>query len=509
MQYRKDLLIAGCYALLTAILTYPVAFRLTSHIAGFKGEDNLQWRWFLWWFKHALLTLQTSVADVSILFAPTGGEQPLYMITSLVPALALPLTLVGGPTLSFNLSFLLAFALSGYTAYLLAYYLTRHRLAAFVGGLIFAFFPARFGYATGTFLGQITTYFLPLYMLALLMVARRPTVRRAVWGGVVLACLSLTWPLHVAYGIMILTLLFTVFQGTTWLRQPETRGSIKYFMVMFALASIIVVGFYVPLLRAFLQGKGDFGVDTVATDFSVDLLAFISPSNYHPIWQPLGLLPAFARRVLVDENDIQERMAYIGLIPTILVGLGLLKFGRRLWFWLTTALVTAILSLGPLLKFNGGGPFQIDIEGYVGHIVLPYALVASFPIIRWSDVLGRFNVTTMLCVAVMAAYGLSFLINRFKLRAQLALVGGLAALILLEFLTIFPFPTEIDTVPPFYAALGQEAETSPQMIVDLPLGGSRVYNNYSMHYQTIHHQPLAGGPLHAYPRRRQRDDPLY
>ena len=135
IRYRADLLVIGLYTLLTLILTYPIVFQLTTHIAGFEGEDNLQWRWFLWWFKHALLTLQTSIADVSLLlYAPLPGEQPLYLITSYVPALALPVTLVAGPTLSFNLSVLLSFALSGYTAYLLAYYLTGHRLAAFIGG---------------------------------------------------------------------------------------------------------------------------------------------------------------------------------------------------------------------------------------------------------------------------------------------------------------------------------------------------------------------------------------
>ncbi|HEX9923500.1 MAG TPA: hypothetical protein VGD99_12655, partial [Anaerolineae bacterium] len=210
MRFRKDLIIAAGYTVLTIILTYPVFFRLTSHIAGFEGQDNLQWRWFLWWFKHSVLTLQTSVADVSILYAPAGGQQPLYLITTFVPAVALPVTLLAGPTLSFNLSFLLSFALSAYTAYLLAYYLTGQRLAAFMAGLIFGFYPARFGYATGTFLGQLTTYFLPLVVLALFMLARRPTPRRTVWLIVLLVGLGLTWPLHVAYGVVIFTVSFLI-----------------------------------------------------------------------------------------------------------------------------------------------------------------------------------------------------------------------------------------------------------------------------------------------------------
>ncbi|MBI1879244.1 MAG: hypothetical protein HYR94_13670 [Chloroflexi bacterium] len=315
MKYRKDLLIAGCYILLTLILTYPVAFGLATEIAGFKGEDNLQWRWFLWWFKHALLTLHTSITDVTLLYAPTGGEQPLYAVTVFIPALALPLTLLAGPTASFNLSFLLSFALSGYTAYLLAYYLTRHRLAAFIAGLIFAFYPARFGYATGTFLGQLTTYFLPLYVLTLFMLAHRsnrairigeyPTgyrsanqqaierprlplhasrftpprlLRRAIWAALVLACLCLTWPLHVVYGVVVFTTVFLGFQTVSWLRRPDTRSSIKYFAVTFGLALALIIGPYSSLLNSVLRGENAHLGSTDTTYFALDLLAFISPN---------------------------------------------------------------------------------------------------------------------------------------------------------------------------------------------------------------------------------------
>ncbi|GIK43196.1 MAG: hypothetical protein BroJett011_70290 [Chloroflexota bacterium] len=493
-QYRPAIFIVVSYILLTIILTYPVAFRLTSHIAGFPGEDNLQWRWFLWWFKHSLLNLQTSVSHVSVLFAPTGGDQPLYAVTTYVPALALPLTLLGGPTLSFNLSVLLSFAFSGYTAYLLAYYLTRRRWAAFVGGLIFAFFPARFGYATGTFLAQLTTYFLPVYLLALFVLARQPSLRRAVWTAVTLAILCLTWPLHVVYGVVALTLPFLICQGLIWLRRPEKRGSLKYFGLAFGLAFALLLGFYWPLLSSMLRGDHAHlgGKDTIY--FAADLLAFAAPSNYHPVLQPLHLLPQYATRILADRDDIQERLVYIGLTPLVLVGLGLLKFRGRLAFWLLTALAAMFLSLGPLLKFNGS-LVQLDIEGYVGYVVLPYALLRSIPVLDWSPVLGRLNVTTMLCVAMMASYGVTALLSGRKRAWRPALVLVLAGLILFEFWTIFPFPTEPDKVPEFYYRLKQEAAARPQMIIDLPLPGEPAYNNYSMHYQTVHEQPLAGGHL--------------
>ncbi len=492
MRYRKDIFIAGIYIFLTIVLTHPVTLRLASHIAGFPGEDNLQWRWFLWWFKHSLLTLQSSVTDVSILFAPTGGEQALYATIVYIPALVLPITLLAGPTVSFNLSFLLSFALSGYTAYLLAYYFTRHRPGAFIAGLIFAFYPARFGYATGTFLGQLTTYFIPLYLLALFMLAHRPSWLRASLATVVLVCICLTWPLHVAYGVVVFTSLFLIFQVVTWFRQPTTRSNIKYFVFTFGLAFVLIIGFYVPLLRTVFQAGSTHIHGGGTTYFALDLLAFISPSNYHPVWQPLGLLPEYAKRVLADRDDIQERLAYVGIIPGLLVFIGLIKFRRRLLFWLVIALTAMTLSLGPLLKFNGS-LVQLDIEGYVGYIVLPYVLLNSVPILNWSGVLGRLNVSTMLAVGVMAAYGTTYLLLRVKRRWRPGIVVMFSGLILLEFLTIFPFPTEPDKVPDFYHRLRAEGLTHPQMIIDLPMRGEPDYNNYSMHYQTVHQQAQSGG----------------
>lgn len=487
------LLILGVYSLLALVLTYPVVLHLTDQIAGFPGEDNLQWRWFLWWFKHSLLTLQIPVTDLPLLYAPLETQQPLYAISIFTPAVALPLTLAGGPTLSFNLSFLISFVLTGYTTFLLTYHLTHHRLAGFIAGLIFAFYPARFGYATGTFLGQLTVYFLPLYVLGLWLLIRRATWRRAIWTAIVLACLGLTWPLHVAYGVVVFTLPALLYQAYGWLRWPVSRANFKYLALAFGLALSLIAGFYLPLLLSVLRGENRHLGQGDSVNFALDLLAFVSPSNYHPLLAPLHLLPDYATRVLADRDDIQERLAYLGLLPVLLAGLGLVKFRRRTWGWLVIGLLMMILSLGPLLKFNGE-LYRFDIEGYVGYIILPYAFLHSAPILNWSETLGRFNVATMLCLAVLAAYGAGYLLGKWPASGwRLGLTGLISLLILLEYVTIFPFPTDPGSVPAFYYKLKQEGETTPQQIIDLPLALDPSHNNTAMHYQTVHQQAMAGG----------------
>jgi len=557
LKQRPHLISFTLYTILTLILTYPVPFQLARHIAGFAGEDNLQWRWYLWWFPHAILTLQQPVSQVSLLFAPTGGEQPLYNITQFLPALALPLTLAFGATVSFNLMVLLAFILTGYTTYLLVYYLlpplligegrgevirpplligegrgevirpplfigegrgevirpplligegrgevSARACAAFLAGLIFTFYPAHFGYATGTFLGQISVYLLPLYLLALIRLTQSPTPPATSYVLFLISAvlLLLTWPLHVAYGVLPLTAAYLA----QLIYQRKFAPLIPLFMAL-TLTGLLILPFYYPLLASVLSGQQKHLGGETATLFSVDLLAFITPSNHHPILEPLDLLPSYTAHVLRDYNDIQEKLAYLGVIPCLLALLAWRQHGRKLVLWLGLAVITMLLSLGPLLKFNGE-IFQLNIEGYVGYIILPYALLRGLPIIDWSAVLGRLNVMTMLCLAIMAGHGAYALLKIASPRIggteggrtlsnQAALWGVtvlLSLLILTEYLTIFPFPMEIDHVPSYYTQLAELGRTEPQKIIDLPIMNN-FSNNYNMHYQTVHQQPILGG----------------
>ena len=44
---------AAFYLIVTAILTYPVAWHLSDALAGYPDGDNTQAMWSSWWFKAA------------------------------------------------------------------------------------------------------------------------------------------------------------------------------------------------------------------------------------------------------------------------------------------------------------------------------------------------------------------------------------------------------------------------------------------------------------------------
>jgi hypothetical protein len=104
----------------------------------------------------------------------------------------------------------------------------------------------------------------------------------------------------------------------------------------------------------------------------------------------------------------------------------------------------------------------------------------------------------MLGLAVLAGLGLGWLLRQTRARSRragLALLLGL--LILVEYLVIWPFPTEARPVPGYYLELARQ--DSAGGIVELPVVGSRRASNYAMVYQTVHQRPIAGGYIERDP----------
>lgn len=153
------------YVILTAVMTYPVAFRLS---ATEDPGDPLFIAWTIFWVQHQLFTDPLHLFDANI-FSPYVKTLAFseHMIGSAI--LALPFRLLtDNPIVVYNVSALLAFILSGYGTYRLALHLTGNRAAAFIAGAIFAFTPFRtyqFGH-----LHVMNTQWVPFAALSLIRV---------------------------------------------------------------------------------------------------------------------------------------------------------------------------------------------------------------------------------------------------------------------------------------------------------------------------------------------------
>lgn len=494
------------FAVAAFIFTYPVGLRLGSQLAGVPGEDALQHLWISWWTTFSLIELGVNPAQVDWLYYPDGVYHPMLWVTPYPAVAGLPLTLLSGPVLAYNVHFLLTFVLSGVTTYLLVLYLTRNRSAALLGGFMFAFFPNRMAQSTAHF-AQTVTYLFPLCALYLVRLRRDPNRHNALVFGVLLGVSLLVNIVHIAY--LVLPLL-VVFIGYGAVAERDRFWDVRHLRSLglsLATAAVISAPFLVPFVWQALGGRLDYLQQGGVSDFSADLLAFFVPAASHPLLGGWPVFRDFAQR-LIAAGTWRENTVYLGIVPLLLAAYGLVcrrneraaggrerprketKASEADWQrgegtvpWLLLSLVTMVLSLGPTLK----------VAGLLTGVPLPYALAQHLPFYRWGRIPGRFNETVVLGLAVLAAYGLVALSRRFK-RGALGLTVLFLVAVGLDYLTVWPFPTMAADIPDFYRHWRAErAEDSA--VLDLPQWPLwlREASNRAMFYQTVHERKIVGG----------------
>lgn len=491
---RWAALVLAVYALLTVAVTYPVACKLDTAIAGL-GDDSVMHLWTLWWGKTAMLERGTSMADLTCFYHPRGADHPLLSMTPLIQIAALPLALLFKPLVAYNLTFLSTYILTAFTTYLLCHRVTRNHWAALIGGLIFAFAPTRQIHALGH-LAQIYTCWFPLYALALLQFVERPNWKRALGAGILLGLSSLVNFVHTAHFILILTLCWLLYLACTRPRWVFTLSFLKLAALLFGIAAAMVIPFYAPYFLAERAGSVHYIMPEGAIGGSTNPLSFVLPAPRHPLVQALGLSSRIDS--LLGPNPI-EGWAYLGLVPVLLALWGVLKARARAGFWLVYVLASALLSMGPLLRFGQHLVVLDTVDGLPVHVPLPYLLLRLIPLFKFSRTPARIALGTPLALAVLVSLGMVQLVEALKRRKKPGWLGPAAVLltltILFEYTLAFPYVYSDAPVPAFYARVRQEGGKGA--IADHPLNtgteGDAGRFARALYYQTAHERPIAGG----------------
>ena len=131
------------FTLLIIIMTYPLVLKMGNFMVGEIG-DNIYFVWMIGWMKKALFDLHVNPFNVWFLNYPEGWNMAYTEITPIMLALALPFTLIGGPTFAYNATMLLSFILSGVFMFIWVEHLTGRDDASLVAGTIYAFVPLPF-----------------------------------------------------------------------------------------------------------------------------------------------------------------------------------------------------------------------------------------------------------------------------------------------------------------------------------------------------------------------------
>ena len=527
-RFTSHFLVLVLYLLLALVLTYPLVMQFGDHVPGTTtwGMDEYGYVWNNWWFKHALFDLGANPFQTNYIFYPLGTSLVLYTFTLLHVLLGLPIQLAFGLIPASNAELLFAFVMSAYGTFLLVGSLiqnskfkiqnlvlseranfefrisnyklriTNHEFAAFIGGALFAFSSNRFVYAALGHYNVVASEWIPFYILFLIKTVREPK-----WKNALLAGLFAAFALYTETTSGVLLFLFTlVYLLFAWRGVLQSR-TLMCLAVVGVTAAVLFAPMLVPTLDEILNSGYSLPGWGHAEKLLVDLFGFFTPTSLHP----------FSRRWVEELDLVRQRNSrfvdvntvFLGYVTLALALIAVVRCWKSLRVWAASALVFAILSLGPLLHINGQA--QFDFDGLQATFPMPFLLLHYIPLLKENRVPNRFSILLMLSLAVLVAFAVVWICQKLKGKSQKfmpLLVFSFFLLTLFEHLSI-PLPLTDARVPEVYAQVAREP--GDFVVLTLPLGWRNSFGQQgaedtrTQYYQSAHQKFIFPGNIQRNP----------
>lgn len=371
------------------------------HTDGYLFLWNASWLadWAIGMTKGGLFTCNR-------LFYPDGCDLSFHTLSPLsaVPSAVANVSGIGmdGMVMGQNLRILASFVLAAWIAYRLARR-TVGRPAAFVAGFVFSFTAYHVNETPRLHLVGIEL--IPWVLLTGLRLLDRPTFRRAVPFGAVVAAAFWDAPDYALYAVVFVAPAFA------W-RVARSPG--RWRRVAAGLGAVFVFAVLVfPLARARLEHLRDHGVLRSAAermDFSLAPVDVVWPDRHHPAYGRLTDRPV--------ATPIYERAStslFGGFVPIALALLGLaIGRGKRRFVWAAGLAVALALAAGPRLAFGDWPSPHALLERVVPALgasrtpVRFVAVVWMFAALLAGEAIGaigsRRRATVFVIVAVLAIF---------------------------------------------------------------------------------------------------------
>lgn len=426
-----------------------------------SGPDPTVYIWCLNWWPWAIAHGLNPFITYHVWY-PTGVNMTWVNSVPGAALLALPVTLLGDAVVSFNVLSLLAPALSAWTGYLMARYVTRDTSSSLIAGYLFGFSS----YELGEMLAHLNLDMIFVVPLAVLLVLQRIRGDLSRLRFVVALAAALLFQLSLATEILATS---CVFGAITWViffafapLEERRRLLMVAGEIILAVAIMAVLG--APFLFFALKDLTGVPQINAPQSYSVDPLNFLIPTQIIRLGGTL-----FAS--IFQQSHLYEHGAYgayLGLPLILILILQLCNIRQRpcLKPLYAGLLVIAVLSLGPALR----------VGGVVTNVWLPWSLALHLPLIHQA-LPSRFSMYLELVVALIVALWLSAARPGWD-RAGRFTLAALACLCLM------PNPATVQWTPlplePFFqpqnvvASLGHDAN-----VIVLPFG----YTGPSMIWQ--------------------------
>ena len=214
------LVVLACYLAAGVAASWPRATYLSGKLPATRDAGSYVWGF--WWIAHQLGHLSNPWFTRGIA-APVGTQLGLHALLPLPGVLFAPVTVIFGPSVSYNLLSIAMPGLLCYAAYRVARLWVPSQAGAIAAGAFFGLSSLlvwRSWYHLNLAAGEL---FIPIALEAAVRLTRRPTWRQAVILGVVLGAAVLT-----DQEMAVLVLLVAVLALATWLlRRPVTVAKLR------------------------------------------------------------------------------------------------------------------------------------------------------------------------------------------------------------------------------------------------------------------------------------------
>ncbi|HYO77390.1 MAG TPA: hypothetical protein VE010_13085 [Thermoanaerobaculia bacterium] len=448
-RLSRELAVFVLFCALTAMMTWPLVANFTTALP--HPQDPAINTWILDWNFYALLHQPTRFFDANI-FHPyryaLAFSENLFGI-----ALPLfPLYLIGlAPITIYNVATFLAFALTGYAAYVLARLVTQSTGAAICSGIYFAFFSFRFTHLTH--LQHLWACWLPLMLAALIWFAKKPGKRRAMLFGAAFLMNGLTNLHWFAFGSVTIALSFLI----------AARRERRYWIGGIA-ATALALALLTPMLLPYQRVHELYG-------FRGDPNETLQYSAQASNWLVSSLHSRWYAGPLGDATVNPEHWLFPGVLVLLFALIGLAWRGRP----------TLLALLWVLLGFLG----SLGLNAWFGRLLFEFV-----PLFKGIRVPARWSFIAYTGLALLAACGIAILTRRLGGKARVAVHALIACALLVE-LHVAPIRWYIarPVMPPVYAYLATHQSDGP--IVELPLRQDEQYAY--MLGATAHHRQMING----------------
>lgn len=455
-------------------MTYPTIFHMGSGVRDLL--DSVFDVWVISQNVQKLINLQFhDYFDANIFFPykKTLVYSNHFFTQSLF---AVPFFLVSkNPTFTYNMILLISFFTSALGMFLLARYLTGNPLASIIAGIIFAFSPFMISHLTQ--LQIITAGGIPLTFLFLHKFFKHEQTRHLMLFALFFILQFLASGHYALY--------LTLFCGLYMLIYMLTDNHYKQgqFWIKICLLFLIMIITLGPFLFQYIQVQKEIGFSRGGVT-NATLVQFLAstPNN----WIYGKLTRSFQQN---------EGILFPGILAVILAFIGFTsgikkRLVNKKIFENHTLVYSAILLLSFLFTFGMKGPY-----------LLLHKFVPGFNGVR---VAQRFHVMVMFSLAVLAAFGIQYLLSALKKNKKFLVGIPLIAVVVFEYMSI-PIPTKSvptrDEIPAVYQWM--ETIDKDIAIIELPIPEKRLkrisVESLRMYYSIYHRKKMVNGRSSYFP----------